>query len=215
MLQFKKGSKAHLGWSWHGFPLPHIPHIFSVFFCYFVPMNSLSPTSDYLGWTWKGFPHPYFWATFVPTYALLSFSDYLCWSWHGFPPTQNFLLRLLSYTLAFRGQCWKDTNTMLEGYTKYKFLTSKENALYLYHVEPVLNALVATQVEFAILWHMGWKGYSNLDYNWGLSNIIPGLFIARTSSPWSEWCWLWDSLSCSTRKPPPPQTACTANMNVF
>ena len=48
-------------------------------------------------------------------------------------------------------QCWKDTNTS----TTHKFLTSKENALYLYHVEPVLNALVATQVEFAILWHMG------------------------------------------------------------
>ena len=96
--------------------------------------------------------------TFVPTYALLSFSDYLGWSWQGFPPTQNFLLRLLSYTLALGEQCWKDTNTMLEGYrynvggyTTHKFLTSKENALYLYHVEPVLNALMATQVEFAIL----------------------------------------------------------------
>ena len=58
-------------------------------------------------------------ATFVSIYSLLSFSDYLGWSWHGFPPTQNFLLRLLSYTLAFRGQWWKDTNAMLEGY-KYK-----------------------------------------------------------------------------------------------
>ena len=44
-------------------------------------------------------------------------------------------------------QCWKDTNTNIT----HKLLTSKENALYLYHVEPVLNALVATQVEFAIL----------------------------------------------------------------
>ena len=53
-------------------------------------------------------------------------------------------------------QFWMDTNTN----TTHKFLTSKENALYLDHVEPVLNALVATQVEFAILWM---KGYSGLD----------------------------------------------------
>ena len=49
-------------------------------------------------------------------------------------------------------QCTKDTNTNVGRiHHTHKFLTSKENALYLYHVEPVLNALVATQVEFAIL----------------------------------------------------------------
>ena len=63
--------------------------------------------------------------------------NHLGWSWHGFPPTQNFLLRLLSYTLALQVQLQMEEASI-----------GKQN---LNHVEPVFDALMSTKVEFAVL----------------------------------------------------------------
>ena len=63
--------------------------------------------------------------------------NHLGWSWHGFPPTQNFLLRLLSYTLALQVQLQMEEASI-----------GKQN---LNHVEPVFDALMSPKVEFAVL----------------------------------------------------------------
>ena len=61
---------------------------------------------------------------------------HLGWSWQGFPPTQNFLLRFASYTLAF-GKLHIDEVSV-----------GKQN---LNHVEPVFDTLVPTKIEFSVL----------------------------------------------------------------
>ena len=61
---------------------------------------------------------------------------HLGWSWQGFPPTQNFLLRLLSYTLAFVKLHMDEASMRLQN---------------LYHVEPVFDALVPSKIEFSVL----------------------------------------------------------------
>ena len=125
MLQFREGSKAHLGWSWHGYPHPHIPHIFSVFFLLVLFTNvlpfthlwlprlilSLVSPSIFLRLLLYQYTHYYL--------SLITSADLGM----GFPqPRISFCA--CSRTRSPLGdnvgriqiQCWKDTNTKLERY---------------------------------------------------------------------------------------------------
>ena len=160
MLQFRKGSKAQLDLG-RDFPIPIFPKMFLFFSCRYFDLGMSFPIPIFLRLLLYPFTHYYL--------SLITLADLGM----GFPqprisfcacsrtrsPLGGNVGRIQMQFWKDTNKCWKDTNTMLEGYT-HKLLTSKENASYLYHVEPVLNALVATQVEFAILWL---KGYSSLN----------------------------------------------------